>query len=319
MRAATVGEMPMRFGVILVGVSSAGLLLAGCDAGGGSGTLVSGESAKQAAATQAVTTTPDSAFDYRYAFSLPAGRIEAVQESHARGCDQLGPARCRITAMRYNRDAQNGIVAVLALKIDPTLARAFGKAAAQTVTGAHGTLTDSDIAGADSITASGRADTVVVRLRDALSNAEAQLRAATTDDQKTQATARAERLKSAIATIGEVDQGAGTSVATAPVLLTYNAGSAISAIGGAPDATFDAAGDTFLSSLAGLLVVLAGVGPWAVLLLGGALGLRWVLARTERAEAPVLPPAPPADHDAGRNVIQRWFNRDEAKEREPVE
>ena len=251
----------------------AALLLAACDAS--PETPVGSENARQAAATQAVTNTPDSAFDYRYAFSLPTGRIEAVQESHAKGCDQLGPARCRITAMRYNRDAKNGIVAVLALKIDPTLARAFGKAATAAVTGAHGAMTNSDIAGSDSITANGRVDTVMARLREALNNAEAQQRSAGSGDGAAQATVHAERLRQAIATIGEVDQGAGTSVATAPVLFSYSSGTGVGAIGGAPDATFDAAGDTFLSSLAGLLVVLAGVGPWAVLLIGGALALRW--------------------------------------------
>lgn len=294
----------MRFATAL----AAFLMLGGCD--------VAPVSTAPPKATDAAP--PDSAFDYRYAFRLPPSRIEAVQESHARGCDQLGPARCRITAMRYSVGADNSIAAVLTLKLDPTLARAFGKAAAQTVASAHGTMTDADIAGAESASASARGETVIARLQKALANAESDIRGATTPDQMTQAAARVERLRSAIATIGDVDQGAGSGAATAPVLFTYGSGGAIPGAGASPEANFATAGDTFVASLAGLLVVLAGIGPWVVLLLGGALLLRWILARTESRAAPVLPPAPLHD-DPHRNVIQRWFNRDEAKEHEPVE
>lgn len=304
-----------------VAVIVALLALAGCDAGtngsGGQAGLVRADAAKARAGTaETDLATPRSAFDYRYAFRLPGNRIEAVYESHARGCDQLGPARCRITAMRYKVGDDNSISAVLTVKIDPTLARAFGGAATRAVANAKGVLTDADVAGADTVAAIGRSDTIITRLRDSLGNAEAQLRGPLPADQKAQVTAKADRLRAAIATIGEVDQGAGTSVATTPVIFTYVSGGAIPGVGGSSDATFDVAGDTFLGSLAGLLVVLASIGPWVVLLLGGALILRWILARTEPAAAPTLPPAPRETSDADRNVIQRWFSRDEAKEHE---
>lgn len=131
---------------------------------------------------------------------------------------------------------------------------------------------------------------------------------------------KVERLHGAIATIGEVDQSAGTGngTATAPVIFTYGAGGAVPGFGASPEATFDTASDTFLSSFAGLLVVLAGVEPWIVLPLGGALLLRWILSRTESKAAPVVPPAPREDSEANRNVIQRWFSREDAKEYEPA-
>lgn len=285
------------------------LLLAGCDgAPTSSGAAPAGKAAAPADAASG-------AFDYRYAYRVSAARIEAVQESHAKGCDQLGPARCRITAVRFNRDDQNNVVATLTLRIDPTLARAFGKQASATVTASGGALISADIAGADSIAAAGRGEAVMARLRAALDNAEAQGRAKPGD---AAIVARADRLRAAIATIGELDQGAGTALASTPMILSYASGGSIPGVGASADASFETAGATFMTSLAGLAVVLAGIGPWALLLIGGALALRWLLGREERSEAPHLPAAP---HEANesRNVVQRWFGREEQHEPEHVE
>jgi len=300
----------------VVTVMAALLMLAGCD-------QVPGQvdASATGAATQATTgpIPPASAFDYRYAFRLPSAKIAAVQESHAKGCDQLGPARCRITAVRYDVDDQNHVTATLTLKLDPTLARAYGKAAIATVTGAHGALTKTDIAGADSVAASGRSDTVIAKLRDASANAEVQLRGTVTPEQRAQLSAKADRLRAAMATIGEVDQGAGTSVATTPMMFTYASGGAVAGAIGSSDATFDTAGATLMSSLAGLATVLAGVGPWLIFLLGGALILRRIVqGDPKKAPAPELPAAPPESSE-DRNVIQRWFSRDEHHQAEHVE
>lgn len=298
----------------VVAMMAALLMLAGCEQAPGQTDGGGGTTTPQAGGDS----IPSSSFDYRYAFRMPSSRIAAVQESHAKGCDQLGPSRCRITAMRYTVDDQNHVTAALTLKLDPTLARAFGKAAIGTVKGAGGTLTKTDIAGADSAAAAGRSDMVIARLRDSLGNAEAQLRGQLSDGQRALIVAKAERLRAAIATIGEVDQGAGTSVATTPLILTYGSGGAVGGLGSS-DATFDTAGQTLLSSLAGLATVLAGIGPWLILLLGGALILRRIVqGPADQMPAPEIPPAPPESTE-GRNVIQRWFARDEHHERETVE
>ena len=306
----------MRFaGVLNAALLAACVLLAGCDQAAGPSGLVAADATKPG---ETALAPPDSAFDYRYAFRLPASRIEAVQESHARGCDQLGPARCRITAMRYKVGDDNNIEAVLTLMLDPTVARAFGKAATHTVMTAHGTMTNADIAGADAAATAARAGGVVAQLRDALGNAEAQARATVAPEQKIVLTAKAERIRTAIATIGDVTQGIGSGAATAPVIFHYASGGGIPGIGASPEASFGSASDTFLASLAGLLVVLAGVGPWIVLLLGGALLLRWILARTESAPAPVLPPAP-REEEPSKSIVQRLFGHDDAKETETTE
>lgn len=300
----------------VVAVMAALLMLAGCDeVPGQADASTTGSSTAQPAST---APTP-AAFDYRYAFRLPSSNIAAVQESHAKGCDQLGPAHCRITAVHYSVDDQNHVTATLTLKLDPTIARAYGKAAIATVTGAHGALTKADIAGADSVAAMGRSDTVVAKLRDAIANIEAQMRGPVTPEQRTQLAAKADHLRAAVATIGEVDQGAGTSVATTPVLLTYESGGAVAGALGSSDATFDTAGATLMSSLAGLATVLAGVGPWLILLLGAALILRRIVqGDPKRTPAPGIPPAP-QETSEGRNVIQRWFSRDEHHVAEHVE
>jgi hypothetical protein len=317
MAAMGIGGWTMRF----AGLFAVIVVLGGCDvASGPNGTGPTNATKANSAALPA----PDGGFDYRYAFRLPASRIEAVQESHARGCDQLGPARCRITAMRYAVGADNAIAAVLTMTLDPTVARAFGKAAAQTVNAAHGTMTDATIAGAEATGGGGRGGAVLARLRDALANAESSARGATDPEQKALASAKADRVRSAITTIGDVDQGSAGGTATVPVLFQYSSNGGIPGVGASPAATFESAGDTFLASLAGLLVVLAGIGPWLLLLLGGALLLRWFLARTEGTAAPVLPPAPQEHGTERTGIVQRWFQpespdtHDTPKAHEPV-
>jgi hypothetical protein len=283
------------------------LLLAGCDtAPSPSGATPSND--RPATAPE----QPSAAYDYRYAYRLPASHIEAVQESHARGCDQLGPARCRITAVRYNRDDQNNVTALMTLRIDPGLARPFAKAASATVAASGGALLKADVAGADA-NAAGRSGAVLGHLRDALANAEAQARARPGD---AALTARAERLRTTIATVGELDQGGG-GLATTPMMLSYASGGSIPGVGAAADASFETAGATFMTSLAGLAVILAGVGPWALLLILGALALRWLLHERDEgvAAAPELPPAPQESAE-GRNVVQRWFGRENQHEPE---
>src|SRR3569623_324426 len=127
------------------------LLLAGCD-----GALTS-SGAAPAGMAAAPADAASGAFDYRYAYRISAARIEAVQESHARGCDQLGTARCRNTAVRYNRADQNNILA--------------------TLTAVGGCLLSSECAGSYLIASAGRGEALMARLRAALYMAEAQGRA----------------------------------------------------------------------------------------------------------------------------------------------
>lgn len=95
------------------------------------------------------TAAPGVAFNYAYEFSLPDDRIAAAQEAHASACESLGLAHCRITGMSYSVDQNEQVTAELDLKLDPLLARQFGKSAQQTVVGQDGKLVRLDIGSSD--------------------------------------------------------------------------------------------------------------------------------------------------------------------------
>jgi hypothetical protein len=97
----------------------------------------------------APTAAPGVAFNYAYEFSLPDDRISATQEAHAGACENLGLSRCRITGMSYSVDQNEQVTAELDLRLDPLIARQFGKSAQQTVVGNDGKLVRLDIGSSD--------------------------------------------------------------------------------------------------------------------------------------------------------------------------
>jgi hypothetical protein len=109
--------------------------------GGGDGTTSSPAVSPSAA--------PGVAFDYNYEFNLPDERISAAQEAHASACEKLGLARCRITAMSYTIDENEQVKAELSLKLDPALARQFGKSAEAYVQSNDGKLVRLDVGSSD--------------------------------------------------------------------------------------------------------------------------------------------------------------------------
>jgi hypothetical protein len=95
------------------------------------------------------TAAPGVAFNYAYQFNLPDERISATQEAHAAACEHLGAARCRITGMSYNVDQDEQVTAELDLKLDPILARQFGKSALTLVENNDGKLVRLEIGSSD--------------------------------------------------------------------------------------------------------------------------------------------------------------------------
>jgi hypothetical protein len=260
---------------------------------------------REAAAAFAATGSP---FDYRYAFRLPSDRVRQVVESNSDACDKLGETRCQVLAMRYRVEDKTKVFAVLTLKIDPSIARGFGDAVTQAVTSANGVLVDTEIAtGEGGMT---RQPDVTGRLQDALDKAEAE------GDSE-----RAGRIRDALATIGEVEGDGKLSRAVTPILLTYESSGPLEVLGNGK-ANFDQAGDTLENSLAQMAQLLAGVGPWIVMLFVLVFILRWIIHRTEgaaeqRAAADPVPNAVPVDDDEredSRNLIQRWFAGDDDEE-----
>jgi hypothetical protein len=95
------------------------------------------------------TAAPGVAFNYAYEFNLPDDAIAATQEAHASACETLGLARCRITGMSYSVDQNQQVSAELDLKLDPLIARGFGKSAERTAVSHDGKLLRLEIGSSD--------------------------------------------------------------------------------------------------------------------------------------------------------------------------
>lgn len=96
-----------------------------------------------------VTAAPGVAFNYAYAFRLDDNRIAKVQEEHAAACEALGTTRCRIAGMTYRLVRENEVEAQLLFKLDPAIARKFGRDALSSVEKAEGVLAETRISGED--------------------------------------------------------------------------------------------------------------------------------------------------------------------------
>ena len=218
----------------------------------------------------AVSSAPGVAFNYRYAFRVPNAKISAVQEEHAQACEKLGLDRCRITGMRYRLVSDNEVSAMLAFKLDPTLARDFGKQGIAAVTKAEGMLVDSEITGTDAgseITASSRAS---ASLRDELAKIEAQLaQPKLAASERAELQAQAAELRSQLRGQSETRTAARESLATTPMVFDYGSGDLIPGFDGSSPIrdAFRTATGTFLMMFGFAIIAIGALLPWA--LLGG--------------------------------------------------
>ena len=243
---------------------------------------------------------PGVAFNYSYAFVLPSKAISAVQESHAAACEKLGIARCRITGMRYSLTDEDSVSAQLTFKLDPTLARAFGKEGIAAVETAEGKLVDAAITGEDvgtQITASQR------RTADAqaeLSRIEARLAAdGIGDRERAELTEQAARLREQLA--GERDTRSAGEDQLANTPMTYNyTGDESFTLGGNPvgDAA-EGAWESLIAMVAFALMALGVALPWLALLAAvlwvwrSRAGL-WLRAKVRGRPVPEKETAPPS-------------------------
>lgn len=236
-----------------------------------------------------VTAAPGVAFAYRYAFRMPADAIAKAQEVHAQACEKLGAARCRITGMRYRLLGENNVEAMLAFKLDPTLARGFGKDGIASIVTAAGKLIDAEITGND-------ADAAIKRLYVQRGRNEEELRRldALLANPKL---ARIEReelqrqramLVQSNAAVRDSAADQEESLATTPMVFDYGSGPAVR--GFDPSAPLTSAADTAVASaqitLAILLGALALLGPPAlVVILALLLWRRFAPRRAPKAAA----------------------------------
>jgi Domain of unknown function (DUF4349) len=224
-----------------------------------------------------ITAAPDVAFNYRYAYRLPNAKISAVQEEHAQMCEKLGISRCKITGLRYRLIDDEDISAALELKLDPTLARQFGKDAATVVGKADGMVVDTDISGVDvggTIKAAGRS---IAQMRDELAKIDAQLAGKLNEEARYDLQARASALREQIDGTKAQKADAEESLATTPMVFNYGSGSVIPGFDGASPVTegFKAGINSFMTMIGVILLVGLSALPWVAV---GAL-LFWAWRR----------------------------------------
>lgn len=225
-----------------------------------------------------VTAAPGVAFDYNYTFRLPGAKISAVQEQHAQACEKLGAARCRITGMHYRVTNERDITAMLAFRLDPAIAREFGKQGVAAVSDSDGMLVESEISGEDAGAAIKAADRSIAELREEFARTEARLaQKGLYASERISLQSRLDELRRLLAATGENRADREESLATTPMVFRYGSGSLIpgfdthSPIRGA----IETAGENFIGAFAIMLVIAATLAPW-LLILGG---LAWLWRR----------------------------------------
>jgi hypothetical protein len=225
----------------------------------------------------AVTAAPGVAFAYHYAFRLPSGRIAGVQEAHAQACEKLGIARCRITGMRYRLLGENNVEAMLAFKLDPAIARAFGKNGIGIAETAQGTLVDAEITGTDAGAAIGRLNTQRTRAEDELKRIDAELaKPKLPEGERAELQRQRAEIVQNISATRDSTAEQREGLADTPMVFDYGSGKAVR--GFDASAPLTSAADTAIGSVqvtvAVLLGLLALLGPPGIVVLLGWLAWR---------------------------------------------
>lgn len=236
-----------------------------------------------------VTAAPGVAFNYRYNFRLPAERVGEVQEQHAAACEKLGVDRCRITGMLYRLINDRDREAMLAFKLDPALARQFGKQGIEAVTRAEGMLTESEISGEDAGSEIAAATRTVGQLEEDLRRIEEQLaRAGPRSSDRAELQAQAAQLREAIRSTRTTRAERQESLARTPVVFRYGSGDLApgSDRGWQVGNALRQSGENLSWAFAVMISVLIFLAPW--LLFGGFV---WWMVRLVRRRVRAAPRA----------------------------
>lgn len=233
------------------------------------------------------TAAPGVAFNYRYAFRLPADRIAGVQEQHAQACERLGVVRCRITGMLFRVVSADNIEATLQLKLEPALARQFGREGVAAVVRAEGQLTESEISGLDVAGGIDAANRSLADLTADVAQIEARLaRGGLQAAERTRLEYEIRQLRDRIRSLRDSRDTQQESLATTPMLFRYGAGTL--APRAEPDRSLTATAESAFANFAGAMVVLLSILltllPWALLA-----GLVWWVARRFWPRLPTTP------------------------------
>jgi len=218
-----------------------------------------GQASRDGGPNVGVTAAPGVAFNYRYEFRLPPTRIAEVQEQHAQACERLTVARCRITGLYYRVNSEHDVEAMLAFKLDPAIARQFGRDGVGAVISAEGMLRESEITGEDVGTQVHAANRSIAELQADLQRIEAQLRAPRLDpDERARLQDQAQSLRDTIRAGTAQRDEAQASLATTPMTFRYTSGDPT--LG----QSLQDSGDGLLNNAKALLLVIIVLLPWAL-------------------------------------------------------
>lgn len=221
-----------------------------------------------------VSAAPGVAFDYRYAFVMADTKIAQMQELHAASCERLGPARCRITGMQYSLIDDDSVSAQLKFKLDPALARQFGKDGIAAVEKGDGKLVESAIEGTDAGGAIEASKKRSASLRDELAGVERRLaERGLGASARTDLLAQAEELRSQLRGEQGARSDSAEQLANTPMTFSYQ-GERDFSLGNHPlRDSMQRAWSSIATMLSVALFIVAVLGPW--LILGLLLMVAW--------------------------------------------
>jgi len=215
-----------------------------------------------------VSAAPGVAFNYRYAFRLGATSVAGVQEEHAQMCEKLGLDRCRITGMRYRLVNDRDISAMLAFKLDPAIARQFGKQAIAVVNKSNGMLVDSEISGTDVGTAIEQSKRQQGRIEDDLTEIEKRLaQPGLKSVERAELQRQADELRQSRRATQDNREDNQAALATTPMVFNYGSGDLVPGFDGSSTlrSAFERAGSNFMGMLNILIVIFGTILPWAII------------------------------------------------------
>ena len=220
---------------------------------------------------------PGVAFDYRYAFSLPEVQIARVQEEHAALCSKLGAGNCRVTGLMFTKERDGVIDANMQFKLNPALALLFGRDATDIVARAQGKLETSAVAGEDVGRQIVEGDKSAVGIKAELAKIDAQLKIpGLSKDVRSRLVDQASDLRAQLRSLNTKRDSAVESLATTPVVFTYEAGEAVMGFerGSAMQTGLSAGAKSVAAITTALAFVLGALGPWLILAGAGLWGWR---------------------------------------------
>ncbi|MBA3527366.1 MAG: hypothetical protein M3438_06775 [Pseudomonadota bacterium] len=213
------------------------------------------------------TAAPGVAFRYSYLFELQDEAIAVVQEAHASRCESLGINRCRITGLQYSVSQNNAVSASLEVKLEPGIARQFGKAATKDVRDASGRIRKTEFTGEDTEPVTTGATREQTDIQERITALEQQLATTRRDTERAQLQTQLNDLRAQLANTRSVIAEAGERLASTPMTFNYYGRGGISGFRANP---ISEALRSFVASMVTMITVvlqlLAYLLPWALLL-----------------------------------------------------